>query len=66
MAWIRIPRMVHEIILLCFVVIESRDVVEAIGTAILLTVTIAREVSGIVAVIVESVLLGLISFIAIV
>ena len=39
---------------------------EAIGTAILLTVTIAREVSGIVTVIVESVLLGLISLIAIV
>ena len=66
MAWIRIPRMVHESILLCFVVIESRDVVEAIGTAILLTVTIAREVSGIVTVIVESVLLGLICLIAIV
>ena len=39
---------------------------EAIGTAILLTITIAREVSGIVTVIVESVLLGLISLIAIV
>ena len=65
MAWIRIPRVVHESILLCFVIIECGHVVEAIRMAILLTVTIAREVSGIVTVIVESVLLGLICLIAI-
>ena len=63
MAWIVTIAMIEEgifISLINLVVVESGDIVEATGNAILLTITIARVVSRIVATIVESVFLGLI------
>lgn len=67
MAGIETIAMIEEgifISLIGLIVVESGDVVEATGNAILLTITVARIVSGIVATIVDSVFLGS-SFIAI-
>ena len=65
MSWISIPRVIEEVIFFSLIVIESWDVVESHGEAILLTITIARIVSRIVATIVDRVLLGFLSFVAI-
>ena len=65
MSWISIPRVIEEVIFFSLIVIESWDVVESHGEAILLTITIARIVSRIVATIVDRVLLGFLSSVAI-